>query len=128
MNNPFPTFHNHTTRKGTFADLLVRHVRDRRNGNAPSVYSAAWIDRRTWSAIVSDPQRPVAKRTALQFALALHLTRAEADELLLSAGYALSPVLAEDAVFAFCIGNGISDLFKVNAMLYENGLKIIPPK
>jgi hypothetical protein len=37
-------------------------------------------------------------------------------------------VLAEDAVFAFCIGNGISDLFKVNAMLYENGLKIIPPK
>ena len=91
MNNPFPTFHNHTTRKGTFADLLVRHVRDRRNGNAPSVYSAAWIDRRTWSAIVSDPQRPVAKRTALQFALALRLTRAEADELLLSAGYALPP-------------------------------------
>ena len=68
------------------------------------------------------------ERTALQFALALRLTRAEADELLLSAGYALSPVLAEDAVFALCIGNGISDLFKVNAMLYENGLKIIPPK
>ena len=128
MNKPFPTFHNHTTRKGTFADLLVRHVRDRRDGNAPSVYSAAWIDRRTWSAIISDPQRPVAKRTALQFALALRLTRAETDELLLSAGYALSPMLAEDAVFAFCIGNGIYDLFKVNAMLYENGLKIIPPK
>ena len=128
MNKPFPTFHNHTTRKGTFADLLVRHVRDRRDGNAPSVYSAAWIDRRTWSAIVSDPQRPVAKRTALQFALALRLTRAEADELLLSAGYALSPVLAEDAVFAFCIGNEIFDLFKVNNLLYENGLNIIPPK
>ena len=34
----------------------------------------------------------------------------------------------EDAVFAFCLGNGISDLFKVNDMLYENGLKTIPTK
>ena len=112
----------------TGADLLVRHVRDRRDGNAPAVYTAAWIDRRTWSAIVSDPQRPVAKRTAVQFALALRLNRTEADELLLAAGYALSPTIAEDAVFAFCIWSGIFDLFKVNIMLHENGLRIIPPK
>ena len=32
------------SRKGTFADLLIRHVRDR-GGDAPSVYTAAWIDR-----------------------------------------------------------------------------------
>ena len=128
MNTPFPTFQNPPTRKGTFADILVRHVRDRLGGNAPAVYTAAWLDRRTWSAIVSDPQRPVAKRTVVQFALALHLTRAEADELLLAAGYALSPAIAEDVVFAFCIGNGIFNLLKVNIMLHENGLRIIPPK
>ena len=128
MNNLLPTFQNPPARKGTFADLLVRHVRDRRDGNAPAVYTAAWIDRRTWSAIVSDPQRPVAKRTAVQFALALRLNRTEADELLLAAGYALSPAIAEDTVFAFCIGSGIFDLFKVNIMLHENGLRIIPPK
>ena len=128
MNNPFPTFQNPPARKGTFAELLVRHVRDRRDGNAPAVYTAAWIDRRTWSAIVSDPQRPVAKRTAVQFALALRLNRTEADELLLAAGYALSPAIAEDAVFAFCIRSGIFDLLKVNIMLHENGLRIIPPK
>ena len=56
------------------------------------------------------------------------LIRTEADELLLAAGYALSPVIAEDIVFAFCICNGIFDLFKVNNLLYENGLNIIPPK
>ena len=54
---------------------------------APFVYTAAWIDRRTWSAIITDPQRPVAKRTALQLALALRLTRTETDELLPRLGF-----------------------------------------
>lgn len=128
MNNPLPTFQNTPARKGTFADILVQHVHNRHDGNAPAVYTAAWLDRRTWSAIISNPQRPIAKRTAVQFALALRLTRVEADELLLAAGYALSPAIAEDIVFAFCIDSEIFDLFKVNALLYENGLKIIPPK
>ena len=76
---------NKPTRVGTFADRLVRYVRERFRGDAPFVYTAAWIDRRTWSAIITDPQRPVAKRTALQLALALRLTRTETDELLLAA-------------------------------------------
>ena len=41
---------------------------------------------------------------------------------------ALSPVIAEDAVFAFCIQSEVFDLFEVNRILYEQGLKIIPPK
>ena len=65
------------SRKGTSADLLIRHVRDR-GGDAPSVYTAARIDRRTYSSIVSHPFRPVSKRTAIQFALALHLERPDA--------------------------------------------------
>lgn len=126
MNNHLPEIKK--SRNGTFADLLVRYVRDRHDGDAPSVYTAAWIDRRTWSAIVSNPMRSVAKRTAVQFALALRLTRHEADGLLQAAGYALSPAIPEDAVFAFCLGSGISDLFKVNEILYENGLRTIPTK
>ena len=43
------------SRKGTFADLLVRLIVDRRNGDAPAVYTAARIDRRTYSSIVSNP-------------------------------------------------------------------------
>ena len=43
-------------------------------------------------------------------------------------GFALSPVIAEDAVFAFCIQSEVIDLFEVNRILYEHGLKIIPPK
>ena len=87
------------SRSGTFADLLMRHVRAK-GGDAPAVYTAARIDRRTYSSIISHPFRQVSKRTAVQFALALRLDRKAADELLLAAGFALSPVIPEDVVCA----------------------------
>ena len=112
------------SRKGTFADLLVRRVWDR-GGDAPSVYTAARIDRRTYSSIVSHPFRPVSKRTAIQFALALHLERPDADALLLAAGYALSPTIPEDFAFAELIDEGEYDMFKVSAKLEAFGFKTI---
>jgi len=112
------------SRIGTFADLLTRHVRER-GGDAPSVYTAARIDRRTYSSIISHPFRPVSKRTAIQFALALKLKRQEADALLLAAGFALSPVLPEDVVFAEAIAEGRGDLQSVSERLYEYGMKTI---
>ena len=39
-----------------------------------------------------------------------------------------NPVIAEDAVFAFCIQSEFFDLFEVNRIFYEHGLKIIPSK
>ena len=112
------------SRKGTFADLLVRYVRER-GGDAPSVYTAARIDRRTYSSIVSHPFRPVSKRTAIQFALALHLGRPDADALLLAAGYALSPSIPEDIAFAELIEEGEYDMFRISEKLEELGLKTI---
>ena len=41
---------------------------------------------------------------------------------------ATNPVIAEDAVFAFCIQSEFFDLFEVNRIFYEHGLKIIPSK
>ena len=112
------------SRSGTFADLLVRHVSSR-GGDAPAVYAAARIDRRTYSSIVSHPFRPISKRTAIQFALALRLDRREADELLLSAGFALSPAIPEDVIFAEAIDEGAGDLQLVSERLYEQGMKTI---
>ena len=112
------------TRSGTFADLLVRHVRER-GGDAPKVYGAARIDRRTYSSIISRPFRPVSKRTAIQFAFALRLERDEADKLLLAAGYALSPSIPEDVVFAEALADGVYDIFKINERLEAYGIKIV---
>ena len=110
-------------RTDTFADRLVRYIRDRHEGDAPSVYAAAQVDRRTYSAIISDPFRPVSKRTALLFALALRLGREEADGLLRSAGFALSPAIPEDVVCAEFIARGDYDLIRINIRLDELGLK-----
>lgn len=112
------------SRTGTFADLLSRHVRSR-GGDAPAIYTAAHIDRRTYSSIVSHPFRPVAKRTAVQFALALRLDRCEADALLRAAGYALSPAIPEDVIFAEAIVEGHGDLQIVSERLYEQGMKTL---
>ena len=112
------------SRSGTFADLLVRHVRSR-GGDAPAVYTAARIDRRTYSSIVSHPFRPVARRTAIQFAIALRLDRKEADALLRSAGFALSPAIPEDVIFAEAIDEGAGDLQLVSERLHEQGMKIV---
>ena len=112
------------SRSGTFADLLVRHVRSR-GGDAPAVYTAARIDRRTYSSIVSHPFRPVARRTAIHFARALRLDRKEADALLRSAGFALSPAIPEDVIFAEAIDEGSGDLQLVSERLHEQGMKII---
>ena len=130
-----PTSPTTITRKGTFADLLAGHVQRKCHGYASLAYNAAWINRRTWSAIVTNPHRPVAKRTAIQFALALRLSRAETDELLRAAGYALSraagyalsPSIIDDVIFASCIDDGVFNLFAVNQRLHDNGAKIIPP-
>ena len=112
------------SRSGTFADLLMRHIRDH-GGDAPAIYKAARIDRRTYSSIISHPFRPVAKRTAVQFAIALRLDRDGADELLRSAGFALSPAIPEDMVFAAAIAEGDGDLQSVSERLYEYGMKAI---
>lgn len=113
------------SRVGTFADLLVRYIRERKDGDAPAVYNAARIDRRTYSSIVSNPFLAVSKRTVLQFAVALRLKRSETDRLLLAAGYALSPAIPEDTVFAAFISSGEYDFFKINERLDSLGMRVV---
>ena len=107
----------------SFAARVIIWVRDRYDNNAPAIYKAADLSRKTYSAIISDENHVVSKRTAIQFALALRLTRKEADRLLMAAGYALSPAIPEDIVFAGAIAEGIYDMFKVSARLEAHGMK-----
>ena len=101
----------------SFAARLIIAVRDRFGGDAPAVYKAAHIDRKTYSAIVSNELRPVSKRTAVAFAFALRLTRDEADEFIQSAGYCFSMSILEDMVFTACLEAGIYNWEKVNEIL-----------
>ena len=110
----------------SFSALLIKYVRDRFGGAAPSVYRAARINRKTYSSIISNELRSVSKRTAVAFALALKLSRTEADEFLRAAGFALSSSIREDMVFNACIEAGIYDLACVNQILVNHQARPFP--
>ena len=94
----------------SFAARLILYVRDRFNGNAPAVYNAAQISRKTYSAIISNELRPVAKSTALALALALRLSEAEMLEFIGAAGYTLSTAISADVIWSYCFRHQLYQL------------------
>ena len=105
----------------SFAAMLVKYVNERFGGDAPKVYAAAKISRKTYSSIVSNELRPVSKQTAIQLALALRLSRTEADAFLKVAGFAFSPAILEDIIVCACISANIFEIDDVNSLLAEYG-------
>ena len=101
----------------SFAARVIIWVRDRYANNAPAIYKAAYLSRKTYSAIISDENHVVSKRTAVQLAFALRLTREEADLLLHAAGYHLSRSVVEDMIFDACLEAKIHNLEDVNHFL-----------
>lgn len=101
----------------SFAARVIIWVRDRYANNAPAIYKAAYLSRKTYSAIISDENHVVSKRTAIQLAFALRLTREEADLLLHAAGYHLSRSVVEDMIFDACLEAHIHNLEDVNHFL-----------
>ena len=110
----------------SFAALLIRHVQEKFGGDAPQVYRAAHVSRKTYSSIVSNELRTVSKQTAISFALALRLSIEEANALLNAAGHALSDFLLDDMIFKACIVTGIHDIDTVNQILTAHATKPLP--
>jgi len=109
----------------SFAAQLLTLVKTKYDGCAAMVYKRAGIRRQIYSRIVSNDGSCVGKRTALQFCIGLQLSRAEADDLLGRAGYALSRTIPSDCAFAYCIEHRIWNLEDVNAILAKCGQKLI---
>ena len=107
----------------SFAAMLVKYVNERFGGDAPKVYNAAHVSRKTYSAIAGNELRPVSKAVAVQFALALNLTRSEADAFLKAAGYAFSPAILEDIIVCACIEERVYDIDDINSLLSEYDAK-----
>ena len=110
----------------SFAARLILYVRDRFGGNAPRIYGAAHLSRKTYSSIIGNELRPVSKQTAVSLALALQLNHAEATAFIASAGFALSTFLTQDIVVDACIRAGIHDIDRVNEILDAHGAKTFP--
>lgn len=112
----------------SFAARVIIWVRDRYANNAPAIYKAAYLSRKTYSAIISDENHVVSKRTAIQLAFALRLTREEADLLLHAAGYHLSRSVVEDMIFDACLEASIHNLEDVNHFLLAHECRPFVPQ
>ena len=112
----------------SFAARVIIWVRDRYANNAPAIYKAAYLSRKTYSAIISDESHGVSKRTAIQLAFALRLTREEADLLLHAAGYHLSRSVVEDMIFDACLEAKIHNLEDVNHFLLAHECRPFVPQ
>lgn len=86
---------------------------------APYLYKKADLNRNVYSCIKKDQFHQVTKRTVICFALALELSPSEAEELLLSAGFAFNRSNPLDLIILYHIENKIYDIITINSVIHD---------
>ena len=90
-----------------------------------TVYKKANIDRKVFSRIRCKQDYKPTKKTAVAFAIALRLNMQEMLDLLACAGITFSPSDKFDLIIAYCVQNGIYDIFEINALLFQYGQPLL---
>ena len=108
----------------SFSELLLRRI-DERGMTHADAYKKAGVDRKAFNKIKGNRDHRPSKATVILFIFALELEPGEAEELLASAGYALSPSVISDLIIRFFLENGVYDTDLVNEALYEHGQPVL---
>lgn len=102
----------------TFTEMLLRLI-DEKGYADPDIYQRANIDRRLFSKIRSNLHYKPSKNTALALAIALKLNLDQTADLLVRAGYALSPANRFDLIVQYFIKNDNYNIYEINKALYD---------
>jgi hypothetical protein len=100
-----------------FARYLLGVIRQSGESEV-TIYKRAYVDRKLFSKMRSDPHYHPAKTTVIAFALALRLSLAETQKLLGVAGFILSGSAPFDLIIRYFIERGEYDILLINDALF----------
>ena len=103
----------------TWAEMLFRLI-DEKGYNPVDVYKRSNINKKLFSKINSNDDYHPNKKTAVAFAIGLHLNLDEAKDFLSCAGYAFSKSSKFDLIVQFFIERENYDMFEINEVLFDH--------